>query len=276
MPRSKREFSLFWCYKNGPLFHQTLSLQPSAVSIASTTLSFNWKIIALQRRAGFCWTTTGISNNYMYNHLPFEPLSPSRLSWDARQHSLYCIVAIIFIILSLIIIFTHGSVYMSMLFSQCVLPSPSSTVSTSSFSAPSFLPCKWVHQCYFSRFHKYPWIYICSSLSDFTLYNSLWVHPLHTTDSNLFLLWLIVHCIYVAHLHPFICWWASRSLPCPGYVSSAALNIGVLFELWFSQGICPVVALPGHIVVLFLFFLRNLHEKWKWLSRVQLFVTQRV
>ena len=27
-----------------------------------------------------------------------------------------------------------------------------------------------------------------------------------------------------------------------------------LFELWFSQGICPVVGLLGHMVVLFLFF----------------------
>ena len=32
-----------------------------------------------------------------------------------------------------------------------------------------------------------------------------------------------------------------------------------LFELWFSQGICPVVGLLGHMVVLFLIFLRNLH-----------------
>ena len=44
-------------------------------------------------------------------------------------------------------------------------------------------------------------------------------------------------------------------------VNSAAVNIGVhcLFELWFSQGICPVVGLLGHMVVLFLIFLRNLH-----------------
>ena len=27
-----------------------------------------------------------------------------------------------------------------------------------------------------------------------------------------------------------------------------------LFELWFSQGICPVVGLLGHMVVLFLVF----------------------
>ena len=32
-----------------------------------------------------------------------------------------------------------------------------------------------------------------------------------------------------------------------------------LFELWFSLGICPVVGLLGHMVILFLVFLRNLH-----------------
>jgi len=35
-------------------------------------------------------------------------------------------------------------------------------------------------------------------------------------------------------------------------VNSAAMNIEVmcLFQLWFSQGICPVVVLLGHMVVL--------------------------
>ena len=32
-----------------------------------------------------------------------------------------------------------------------------------------------------------------------------------------------------------------------------------LFELWFSLGICPVVGLLGHMVILFLVFVRNLH-----------------
>ena len=32
-----------------------------------------------------------------------------------------------------------------------------------------------------------------------------------------------------------------------------------LFELWFSQGICQVVGLLGHMVVLVLVFLRNIH-----------------
>ena len=39
-------------------------------------------------------------------------------------------------------------------------------------------------------------------------------------------------------------------------VNSAAMNIvvHVFFELWFSQGICPVVGLLGRMVVLFLVF----------------------
>ena len=39
-------------------------------------------------------------------------------------------------------------------------------------------------------------------------------------------------------------------------VNSTAVNIGVhvSFELWFSQGLCPVVELLGHMEVLSLFF----------------------
>ena len=38
--------------------------------------------------------------------------------------------------------------------------------------------------------------------------------------------------------------------------NSAAMNIGVhlSFELWFSLGICPVVGLLGHMVIIFLVF----------------------
>ena len=44
-------------------------------------------------------------------------------------------------------------------------------------------------------------------------------------------------------------------------VNSAAMNIGYrcLFELWFSQGICPVAWLLGHMVVLFLVCWRTSH-----------------
>ena len=39
-------------------------------------------------------------------------------------------------------------------------------------------------------------------------------------------------------------------------VNTAAMNaeVHLSFQLWFSQGICPVVGLLGHMVVLFLVF----------------------
>ena len=67
------------------------------------------------------------------------------------------------------IYFTHGSVYMSMLLSPFVPPSPSLTVSISPFStsASPFPPCKYIHQYHFSRFRIYTFIYgIRFSLSD--------------------------------------------------------------------------------------------------------------
>ena len=37
---------------------------------------------------------------------------------------------------------------------------------------------------------------------------------------------------YVPQLsYPFICWWTSRLLPCPGYVKSAVMNFGVHVSL---------------------------------------------
>ena len=41
-------------------------------------------------------------------------------------------------------------------------------------------------------------------------------------------------------------------------VSSAAMNTGYIFKLWFSPDICPGVGMLEHMVVLFLVFFRNL------------------
>ena len=67
--------------------------------------------------------------------------------------------------------FTYSSVYVSMLLSQSVPPSPSPTVSTSliSTSASPFLSCKQVHLYHFSRFHTYA--LICNIY--FSLYDLL-------------------------------------------------------------------------------------------------------
>ena len=61
-------------------------------------------------------------------------------------------------------------------------------------------------------------------------------------------------------LYPFMCRWTLRLLPCPTYCKQLlqwTFWCMTLFELWLSQGICPVVGLLGHLVVLFLVFEGN-------------------
>ena len=56
-------------------------------------------------------------------------------------------------------------------------------------------------------------------LAYFTLYNRLQFHPSHSNWFKFILFngWVILHCVYVPQLsYPFICWWTSRLLPCPG------------------------------------------------------------
>ena len=44
--------------------------------------------------------------------------------------------------------------------------------------------------------------------------------------------WVILLCVYVPQLsYPFVSWWTSRLLPCPGYYNNAAMNIGVHVSL---------------------------------------------
>ena len=128
-----------------------------------------------------------ISSNYTYipslPSLPplrlLPPSHPSMSSWRARLGSL-CYIAT-----SHQLSVLH-MIYMSILLSSFVSLFPSLIVSTNPFSisASPFLPCKYVHQYHFSRFHMYALIYcICFSLSDFTLYNKLY---LTRTDKFLF------------------------------------------------------------------------------------------
>ena len=54
----------------------------------------------------------------------------------------------------------------------------------------------------------------------FTLYNGLQFHPSHLNWFKWFLFngWVIFHGVFVPQLpYPFVCWWASRLLPCPRY-----------------------------------------------------------
>ena len=64
-------------------------------------------------------------------------------------------------------------------------------------------------------------LYWCFSfrLTSLCIIVSSFIHLIRT-DSSVFFFngWVILHCVYVPQLsYPFICWWASRLLPCPGY-----------------------------------------------------------
>ena len=100
-------------------------------------------------------------------------------------------------------------------------------------------------------------------LTYFTLYNRLQFHPPHWNWFKfiLFNSWVIFHCIYIPQLpYPFIFWWASSLLPCPGY-DSAAMNIGVHVSLSYLVSlVCrPRNGISGSYGSSISIFLRNLH-----------------
>ena len=56
--------------------------------------------------------------------------------------------------------------------------------------------------------------------------------------------------------YPFVCWWASRLLPCPGYDKQCCderwtLGCTWLFRIWFPWCVCPEVGLLCHMDVIF-------------------------
>ena len=62
-------------------------------------------------------------------------------------------------------------------------------------------------------------------------------------------LWLIPHCIYVPHL---LCWECFIM----AIINNAAIKTGVHVSFWIMvfSGICPLVGLLGHVIVLYLVF----------------------
>ena len=81
-------------------------------------------------------------------------------------------------------------------------------------------------------------------------------------DSNVFFFngWVILHCVYVPQLsYPFICWWTSRLLPCPGYYNQCC------DEPWgihvsFSSGFLAVYAQQWDCWVIREFYFQFLKE----------------
>jgi len=62
--------------------------------------------------------------------------------------------------------------------------------------------------------------YWCFSfwLTSLCIIGSSFIHLIRTDSYVFFFGWVILHCAYVSQVsYPFICWWTSRLLPCPGY-----------------------------------------------------------
>ena len=103
--------------------------------------------------------------------------SPFHLSGLAQCTGFECPVSCIE--LGLVIYFTYGYIYVSMLVSQIIPPSllPESK---SLFFMSLLLSCIWSRRYHLSKFHIYALIYyIGVFVSDFTLYSRLQFHPPH-------------------------------------------------------------------------------------------------
>ena len=130
---------------------------------------FNWRIIALQCCGGLCHTSLWISHNFMYMSSPSwafpTPFHPSGSSTEHQAE-----LPLLYSNFPLASYFTHDSVYMSMLLSQFVLPSPSShCVHLSVLYVYICISSVWRgSSVLFFRLRIYALIYyICFSLSDF-------------------------------------------------------------------------------------------------------------
>ena len=209
------------------------------VAVILTILCFIYfwgSIIALQCYVSFCCTRRRISYVYTYTRSLLYQLHPVLLPiYIITEHR----VAFPLAAVPTAICFAHGSVYMSVLPSQCILPSPSPTVSTWVLCiCISIVALQIGSSVPFSTFHTYVLIYnICFSLTT----------SLYMTDSRsihistiLFLFYdqVILHFLYVPHLlYPFLCWWTY--LGCfhvLAWVNSIQHWGTCVFSVWFSQG----------------------------------------
>ena len=152
--------------------------------------------------------------------IPLPPPTPYHLSGSSPctspKHPVSCIEH------RLALRFLHDSIYVSMPFSQVIPPSSSPSESKSPFYTCLF--CCLAYRVIITIFLNS--VYMCQYtvlvfffLAYFTLYNWLQFHPSQNWfKCILFKGWVILHGVYVLQLsYPFICWWTSRLLRCPGY-----------------------------------------------------------
>ena len=147
----------------------------------------------------------------------FPPPSPPHLSGLSQSTGFVCPASCIE--LALVFLFTYGNIYVSLLFSQIILPSPL-------LRSPKF--CS-LHLCLFTVLHigsLLPFFWIpCICVNMLYWCFSFWLISLCIIASisleltqmcSFFYSWIIFYSVYVPQLpYPFICWLTSRLLPCP-------------------------------------------------------------
>ena len=75
--------------------------------------------------------------------------------------------------------------------------------------------------------------------------------------------WVVLHCIYISKLlYRFLCWWTFILFPCPGFVNSTVVNIGVhlSFLIIVFSGYMPrsgIVGSYGNSIFSFLKYLQT-------------------
>ena len=95
-------------------------------------------------------------------------------------------------------------------------------------------------------------IFIFFLLTPLCIVGSGFIHLIRT-DSIPFYDWVIFHYVHVPQLlYSFFWQWTSRLLPCSGCYKVLQWTLGCrcLFEVYFSQGICPLVGLLADRIIL--------------------------
>ena len=118
--------------------------------------------------------------------------------------------------------FTYDNLHVLMSFFHIIPPSPSPTESKRLFntSVSPFLFCINGYRYHLFKFHIYALVYCIGHYLSGLPHSVLWDHPSHYNWFKwiIFNNWVIFHGVHVPQLpYPFICWWASRLLPCPDY-----------------------------------------------------------